>query len=155
MEIPVGDLSPWGTRMRKQCSPQAFVEIPSGKFFRRGDGDGKLFLGGEFPIAIPRPNGPCLAGDPGHDPFNSAWASPTRLSCRGWAVASARSADPARHDYIFYFTKLVYTYIQFIFNNKNINHDVLLVRWLHLVSPALLPSGLGFKPHLLQLFIFN
>jgi hypothetical protein len=55
----------------------------------------------------------------GHDPFNSAWASPTRSPCRAWAVASARSADPARHDYIFYFTELIYTYIQFIFNIKN------------------------------------
>jgi hypothetical protein len=46
---------------------------------------------------------------PGHGPFNSFWASPTRSSCHVWAVASARSADPARHDYIFiYFTKLVY-----------------------------------------------
>jgi hypothetical protein len=32
--------------------PQAFVGIPAGKFFRRGDGDGELFLSGEFPIAI-------------------------------------------------------------------------------------------------------
>jgi hypothetical protein len=39
---------------------------------------------------------------PGHGPFNSAWANPTRSSCRAWAVASARSADPARHDYIFF-----------------------------------------------------
>jgi hypothetical protein len=53
---------------------------------------------------------------PGHGPFNSAWASPTR-SCRAWAVASARSADPARHDYIFLFYKTriyIYTiYIQY------------------------------------------
>jgi hypothetical protein len=38
----------------------------------------------------------------GHAPFNSAWASPTRSSCRAWDVASARSADPARHDYLFF-----------------------------------------------------
>jgi hypothetical protein len=56
---------------------------------------------------------------PGHNPFNRAWASPIRSSCRAWAVASVRSADPAWHDYIFYFTKLVYTYIQFIFKIKN------------------------------------
>jgi hypothetical protein len=56
---------------------------------------------------------------PRHDPFNSAWASPTRSSCRAWAVATARSADPAQHDYIFYFIKLVYTNIQFICNIKN------------------------------------
>jgi hypothetical protein len=48
MGIPVGDLSPRGTGMGKKCSPQAFVEIPTGKFFRRGDGDGEL-----FPVAIP------------------------------------------------------------------------------------------------------
>jgi hypothetical protein len=56
---------------------------------------------------------------PGHNPFNSVWASPTRSSCRVWAVASVRSADPTRHDYIFYFIKLVYISVQFIFNNKN------------------------------------
>jgi hypothetical protein len=39
--------------MRKKCSPQAFVGIPAGKFFRRGDEDGELFPGGKFPVAIP------------------------------------------------------------------------------------------------------
>jgi hypothetical protein len=39
--------------MGKKCSPQAFVGIPAGKFFRRGDGDGELFPDGEFPVAIP------------------------------------------------------------------------------------------------------
>jgi hypothetical protein len=53
MGIPVGDLSPRGTGMGKKCSPQAFVGIPAGKFFRRGDGYGELFPGGEFPVAIP------------------------------------------------------------------------------------------------------
>jgi hypothetical protein len=57
MGIPVGDLSPRGTGMGKKCSPQAFVGIPAGKFFRRGDGDGELFPGGEFPVAIPRHDG--------------------------------------------------------------------------------------------------
>jgi hypothetical protein len=56
---------------------------------------------------------------PGHDPFNSAWASPTWVSCRAWAVASVRSSSPDRHDYIFYYTKIVYTYVQYIFNMKN------------------------------------
>jgi hypothetical protein len=56
MGIPVGDLSPRGTGMGKKCSPQAFVGIPAGKFFRRGDGDGELFPGGEFPVAIPTLN---------------------------------------------------------------------------------------------------
>jgi hypothetical protein len=37
---------------------------------------------------------------------------------------------------------------------KTPDHDVLLVRWLHLVSPALLPSGRGFEPHLMHRF-FN
>jgi hypothetical protein len=56
----------------------------------------------------------------GHDLFNSVWASPTLSSCHAWAVASTRNADPVRHGYIFfYFTKLVYTYIQFIFNIEN------------------------------------
>jgi hypothetical protein len=54
--IPVGDLFPRGTGMRKKYSPQAFVWIPAEKFFRRGDGDGELFHGGKFPVAIPRRN---------------------------------------------------------------------------------------------------
>jgi hypothetical protein len=53
MRIPVGDLSSRGTGMGKKCSPQAFVGIPVGKNFRRGDGDGELFPGGKFPFAIP------------------------------------------------------------------------------------------------------
>ena len=61
MGIPVGDLSPWGTGMGKKCSPQAFVGIPAGKFFRRGDGDGELFPGGEFPVAIPTCHPPRVA----------------------------------------------------------------------------------------------
>jgi hypothetical protein len=36
---------------------------------------------------------------------------------------------------------------------KSPEYDVLLVRRLHLVSPTLLPSGLGFKPHLLHRFL--
>jgi hypothetical protein len=76
------------------------------------------------------------------------------MSCRAWAVAFARSAGPVRHDYIFYFTKNVYTYIQFIFNIKTLKHDVLLIRQRHPVSSALLPSGHGFKPLLLHHF-FN
>jgi hypothetical protein len=35
---------------------------------------------------------------------------------------------------------------------KTHEHDVLLVRRLHLVSHALLPSGRGFEPHLLHRF---
>jgi hypothetical protein len=46
MGIPVGDLSPRGTGMGKKCSSQAFVGIPTGKFFRRGDGDVELFSDG-------------------------------------------------------------------------------------------------------------
>jgi hypothetical protein len=38
---------------------------------------------------------------------------------RACAVTSACSVGPARHNYIFYFTKIVYTYVQFIFNIKN------------------------------------
>ena len=53
MGIPVGDLSLRGTEMGKKCSPQAFVGIPVGKKFRRGDGDGELKPDGEFPVAIP------------------------------------------------------------------------------------------------------
>ena len=38
--------------MGKKYPPQAFVGIPAGDFFLRGDGDGELFPDGEFPIAI-------------------------------------------------------------------------------------------------------
>jgi hypothetical protein len=55
MGISDGDLSPRGTRMGKKCPPQAFVGIPAGKFFGRGDGFGELKPDGEFPVAIPRP----------------------------------------------------------------------------------------------------
>jgi hypothetical protein len=53
MGIPDGDLSPRGTEMGKKCPPQAFVGIPVGKFFCRGDGFGELKPDGEFPVAIP------------------------------------------------------------------------------------------------------
>jgi hypothetical protein len=53
MGIPDGDLSPRGTGMGKKCPPQAFVGIPAGKFFYRGDGFGELKPDGEFPVAIP------------------------------------------------------------------------------------------------------
>jgi hypothetical protein len=55
----------------------------------------------------------------GHNPFNSAWASPAQATYRVWAVASARNAGSARHDYIFMLQKIVYTYVQFIFNIEN------------------------------------
>jgi hypothetical protein len=50
--------------------------------------------------------------------------------CRAWAVASARIADPVRHDYIFYFTKKqkrIYIYNLYLIL-KISEHDVLLVR---------------------------
>ena len=56
MWIPDGDLSPRGTGMGKKCPPQAFVGIPAGKFFCRGDGFGELKPDGEFPVAIPTNN---------------------------------------------------------------------------------------------------
>jgi hypothetical protein len=55
MGIPVGDLPPRGTGMGKKCSPQVFVGIPAGKFFRHEDRDGELFPDGEFFVAIPTP----------------------------------------------------------------------------------------------------
>jgi hypothetical protein len=66
MGIPDGDLSPLGTGMRKKCPPQAFVGIPAGKFFCRGDGFGELKPDGEFPVAIPIQN-PALAPLPSDD----------------------------------------------------------------------------------------
>jgi hypothetical protein len=40
-----------------------------------------------------------------HDPFNSARANPTRAPCGAWAVASARSAGLAQHDYFLFYKK--------------------------------------------------
>jgi hypothetical protein len=57
---------------------------------------------------------------------------------------SACSAGPVQHNYNFYFTKIVYIYVQFIFNIKTHEHDVILVRRLHPASPTLLPLGRGF-----------
>jgi hypothetical protein len=37
--------------MGKKCSPKAFVGISAGKFFRHGDGDRELFLGGNSPLS--------------------------------------------------------------------------------------------------------
>jgi hypothetical protein len=51
--IPIGDLSPQGTKMGKKCSLQAFMRIPTDKFFLHGDGDGELFSDRDFPVAIP------------------------------------------------------------------------------------------------------
>jgi hypothetical protein len=36
---------------------------------------------------------------------------------------------------------------------KTPEHEILLVRWLHPVALALLPSGRGFEPHLLHRFL--
>jgi hypothetical protein len=52
MEDPVGDLSPRRTGMRKG-SPQAFVGIPMGNFFCRGDRHRELFPDGKFHVVIP------------------------------------------------------------------------------------------------------
>jgi hypothetical protein len=38
---------------------------------------------------------------------------------------------------------------------KTHEHDILLVRWFHLVSPTVLPLGRGFEPHLLHHRFFN
>jgi hypothetical protein len=35
---------------------------------------------------------------------------------------------------------------------KTSDHDILLVRYLHLVSPVLLPSEHGLEPHLCTVF---
>jgi hypothetical protein len=59
-----------------------------------------------------------LRAGPRHDPFNSAWTNPTQASSGAWAVASARSAGPARHDFII-LPKNISTYVKFIFNIIN------------------------------------
>jgi hypothetical protein len=76
------------------------------------------------------------------------------MSCRAWAVASARSTGPARHDYLFlYFTKKMYIHIYNLYSIlKTFDHDVLLVKQLHLLSLVFLSSRHRFKPHLLHYF---
>ena len=54
----------------------------------------------------------------------------------------------------FYFTKKMYIHIYNLYSIlKTSEHDVLLVRQLHTVSPALLPLGHGFEPDLLHRFL--
>jgi hypothetical protein len=66
-------------------------------------------------------------------------------------VASVRSAGPARHNYILYFTKNIYIHMYNLYSIfKTPEHDVLLVRQFHLVSLVLLLSGHELKPHPLQ-----
>jgi hypothetical protein len=65
--------------------------------------------------------------------------APTRASCRTWAVASPRSAGPACHDYIFYFTKKTYIHMYNLYSIlKTHEHDALLIRRVDLVFPTLL-----------------
>jgi transposase InsO family protein len=70
MGIPDEDLSPRGMEMRKKCPSQAFVGIPAGKFFRRGDGFGELKPDGEFPVAIPSED--CVLAKQKRKPFPKA-----------------------------------------------------------------------------------
>jgi hypothetical protein len=67
---------------------------------------------------------------PMHGLFSSDWASPTRALYRAWAVASAHSASPTRHDYIFlFYKKNVYIYMYNLYSIlKTLKYDVLLVR---------------------------
>jgi hypothetical protein len=77
-----------------------------------------------------------------------------RTSCSDWTVASTRSAGLARHNYIFFILQKTYIHIYNLYLIlKTSEHDVLLVRQLYLVSPALLASGHGFEPHRLNRFL--
>jgi hypothetical protein len=85
--------------------------------------------------------------DPSHDPFNSDWANQTRASCGAWAVASARSAGSARHDYFFILQKIIYNiciiYIQYY---KHLN---MMFYWLDSFVQCLPPffhQGVGSNP---------
>jgi hypothetical protein len=62
----------------------------------------------------------------GHNPFNSAWANPTRASCR--VVASTRSADPVWHDYIFSFYKKSYIHMYNLYSI--LKHISMMFYWL-------------------------
>jgi hypothetical protein len=67
-----------GNENGEKCYPQAFVGIPRGKFFRRGDGDGELFSGEKFPIVIPMGN-----ASPSPSPFTRRGINFSRLYPRG------------------------------------------------------------------------
>jgi hypothetical protein len=86
MEIPDEDLSPRGMRIGKKCPPQAFVGIPAGKFFRRGDGFGELKPDGEFPVAIPSPDG---LGTRDHVPFCISAVYSASMARRHFSLARA------------------------------------------------------------------
>jgi hypothetical protein len=97
-----------------------------------------------------------MSGEPARGTPHLIVSGPARheRACRAWAVASAHSTGLARHDYIFYFTKKLYIRMYNLYSIlKTLKHDVLLVRRLHLVSPALLLSGHVFEPHLLHHFL--
>jgi hypothetical protein len=90
------------------------------------------------------PNGHVWRAGPRHDPLNSVWANPARAPCGAWAVASARSAGPARHNHFFILQKnYIYIYTIYIQYYKHLSP----------VSSTLFPSGCGFKPHLLHCFL--
>jgi hypothetical protein len=75
-----------GTGMGKKRPPRALAGTGAGKFFPRGDGDGKPFPDGEFPVAIPsrghhRPLTPSRATPP--PPPTSPTPMDRRSRCRG------------------------------------------------------------------------
>jgi hypothetical protein len=85
----------------------------------------------------------CRAG-PRHDPFNSVWAK--RASCGAWIVASARIADPARHDF-FSFYKKSYIHMYNIINtwawcstgwttSSSVSHPSSIRVWVQTPTPA-------------------
>jgi hypothetical protein len=72
-----------------------------------------------------------------HDPFNSVWANPARAPCIAWAVASARSAGLARHDY-FFILKKSYIYIYTIYI-QYYKHLSMMFYWLDSFARCLPP----------------
>jgi hypothetical protein len=81
---------------------------------------------------------------PRHDPFNGVWANPARASCGAWAVASARSAGPTRHNYFFILQKNhIYTCIIYIQYYKHLS---MMFYWLDYFGQCLPPffhQGVG------------
>jgi hypothetical protein len=60
----------------------------------------------------------------------------------------------ARPDTIIFFIKKTYIHIYNLYSIlKTFEQDVLLVRQLHPLFPALVPSGHGFEPHLMYRFL--
>jgi hypothetical protein len=70
-----------------------------------------------------------VSGGPARGMTHLIVLGPARHERRAWVVASARSAGPVRHDYIFLFYKKSYIHMYNLYSIlKALEHHVLLAR---------------------------